>query len=107
VRPSIFLCDTFGSQHIEDNDQIFSVLALDNLQAAPTDTPSDEDLKSAALKTLGKAIALNKLDNRFEFDSIEEYDFSGKLNSIKDVDGKLAVWAVRFVDAAEPRNVAL
>ncbi len=81
---------------------MFSVLALDNLQDAPAGTPSDESLKSAALKALDKAIALNELDYKFQFDSIEKFDFSGKLNSIKDLDTKLSVWAVRFVIAAKP-----
>lgn len=105
VRPSVFLCDTFGSSYDEDNDQIFSVLALDNLETAPTNVPSDQDLKSAANKALAEAVESNKLECKFQFDSIEEYEFSGKLNSVKDVDGELVVWAVRFVDAAKPKSV--
>lgn len=103
VEPRIFLRDSFGSFYSND-EPIYSVISINSLAPAKTEAPDESALVELAESTLNRTLQDLELEIKFQFESIERREFSGKLKDIP-INERLEVWGVTFVDQAIPKSV--
>ena len=103
VRPDLYLCDHFGPFAQNDEDKVFSVLAIDDLLPETLSNVDITEIKKTAEITFDSASAEFDIKNRCRPLLPQRRVFSGDLSTNADRDQKLEVWSVRFVDTGSIR----
>lgn len=97
VIPELYLCDDYSPLFVEEEEKLYSVMAIDDLLPVSKAKVQDVVIQHAAEGTFNRAISEFKIEESFRPLAPQRHTFSARLASdAADVD-ELEVWAVRFV----------